>query len=52
MPDGKLETKDVDVMVEHVLAEKNGIVTVTIQDGVILEIKHESTKRRVKQPNK
>ena len=46
MTDGKIEIKDVDTTVEHVLAEKNGTVTVTIQDGVILEIKHESTKRR------
>ncbi len=47
----KIQLKDVDDAVNHVLSEKNGIVTVTIQDGLILEVKHESSIRRGKQQN-
>lgn len=52
MPDSvKIAVGDVTKAVEHVLAEKNGTITVTIQDGVILEIEHKVTQRRSKQPN-
>jgi hypothetical protein len=49
MPDnGKLTIKDVETAIGHVQSEKNGVVTVTVQDGVILEIKHEAKIRRNK----
>lgn len=49
MPEnGKLTIKDVETAINHVESERNGIVTVTIQDGVILEIKHEAKMRREK----
>ncbi|MDD5338462.1 MAG: hypothetical protein PHG35_03500 [Dehalococcoidales bacterium] len=40
--------KDVEASIAHVQAVRNGTVTVTIQDGVILEVVETAITRRKK----
>jgi hypothetical protein len=53
MPDAiTLTVEDAKAVIEHVLKEGNGSVTVTIQNGVILEIDHDAKLKRSKTTTK